>query len=86
MRRYLDRSTTAAKSWQARPDNVFELLLRFPDTVIVDSDSVVDDSDAAALAVAAEAAVDAMMEHRRQEGIALESFFTERIELFRTAR
>ena len=81
MRRYLDQvDNCCEKLGIARPDNVFELLLRFPDTVIVDSDSVVDDSDAAALAVAAEAAVDAMMEHRRQEGIALESFFTERIE------
>ena len=81
MRRYLDQvDNCCEKLGIARPDNVFELLLRFPDTVIVDSDSVVDDSDAAALAVAAEAAVGAMMEHRRQEGIALESFFTERIE------
>ena len=81
MRRYLDQvDNCCEKLGIARPDNVFELLLSFPDTVIVDSDSVVDDSDAAALAVAAEAAVDAMMEHRRQEGIALESFFTERIE------
>ena len=81
MRRYLDQvDNCCEKLGIARPDNVFELLLRFPDTVIVDSDSVVDDSDAAALAVAAEAAVGAMMEHRRQAGIALESFFTERIE------
>lgn len=65
------------------PEDMFSLMFRFPDTVHSDSSECADEKDAAALREAATRALEAMMDHRRQEGKELEKFFAVRIEAIR---
>ena len=62
------------------PADVMSLLMRMPDAVRTDNADTADDADTAALNTALENAVTALLDHRRQEGIALEKFFRVRIE------
>lgn len=62
------------------PADVMSLLIRMPDAVRTDNADTADDADTAVLNTALENAVTALLDHRRQEGIALEKFFRERIE------
>lgn len=65
------------------PADLVALLMRFPDTIRTDSTDTAGDDDSAALAEAASKALEAMMDHRRQEGRELEKFFAARIEVIR---
>ncbi|MCM1066309.1 MAG: YicC family protein [Muribaculaceae bacterium] len=62
------------------PADWYGVLLRFPDVLRTDTADIADADDARALADATEAAIEALMAHRRAEGLALERFFAERIE------
>ncbi|MDE6612208.1 MAG: YicC family protein [Muribaculaceae bacterium] len=55
-------------------------LFRFPDVIHTEAPETADQADTEALAKAVDSAIEALMAHRRAEGIALEKFFTERIE------
>lgn len=62
------------------PADWYSVLLRFPDALHAETADVADSDDAKALSDAVAAAVEALMAHRRAEGLALEKFFAERIE------
>lgn len=62
------------------PGDWYSVLLRFPDTFRAESQDLVSPEESAALVDATRRAVEALMEHRRSEGIRLEAFFTTRIE------
>ena len=63
----------------ATPDDWYNVLLRFPDTLHSDMQTEIDDIEVEALFSATSQAVTAPMNYRRAEGIKLESFFAERI-------
>ena len=63
----------------ATPDDWYNVLLRFPDTLHSDMQTEIDDIEVEALSAATSQAVTALMNYRRAEGIKLESFFAERI-------
>lgn len=67
----------------AVPEDLFTTLLRFPDSVRNDSAESAGQSDMEALRSATASALEAMMDHRRQEGLELEKFFTVRIQAIR---
>ena len=64
----------------AEPADWYSVLLRFPDVMHTDLGDTADAADAEALRRAADAAIEALMAHRRAEGKALEEFFAKRIE------
>lgn len=61
------------------PADWYSVLLRFADTMRADQSDDADAPTIQALNQAAQIAVDALMEHRREEGLRLEAFFTQRI-------
>lgn len=63
----------------ATPDDWYNVLLRFPDTLHSDMQTEIDYIEVEALFSATSQAVTALMNYRRAEGIKLESFFAERI-------
>ena len=63
----------------ATPDDWYNVLLRFPDTLHSYMQTEIDDIEVEALFSATSQAVTALMNYRRAEGIKLESFFAERI-------
>ncbi len=73
-------SETAATLGIPEPSDWYSVLMRFPDVMHTDTDESADDADNKALHDAVAAATDALMAHRRAEGLALERFFAERIE------
>lgn len=81
MKAYLSQIRSAcAEMGIAEPADVMSMLVRFPDAVRTDNSATADDSDSRALLEATEAAVTALLDHRRQEGRELEKFFRTRIE------
>ena len=62
------------------PADWYSVLMRFPDVMHTETPDTATEADTAALTEAVEAAVKALMAHRRAEGVALEKFFAERIE------
>ncbi len=64
----------------AEPDDVMSLLMRMPDAVRTDNADTADADDTAALDGALELAITGLLDHRRQEGLALEKFFRARID------
>lgn len=70
---------TAAALGIPTPEDWYSVLFRFPDAIHTESPEMASDDDSAALRTALNAAVEALMAHRRAEGIALEKFFDERI-------
>ena len=65
------------------PEDWYNLLLRFPDTMKSEVAASVDDEEVDALIAAVNEAVDALMAFRAQEGARLSSFFATRIEHIR---
>lgn len=65
------------------PDDWYNLLLRFPDTMRSEIPSTDNKEDGEALVQAVNQAVDALMAFRAQEGARLSSFFATRIEHIR---
>ncbi len=63
------------------PSDWYSVLMRFPDVIQTISPESADETQVAALNEAVEGAVNALMNHRRAEGIELEKFFAERIEI-----
>lgn len=68
-----------AKLGLGEPADWYAVLLRLPDTVVGDTADDVTDALTGALNEAAAAALDALKEHRRAEGLRLEEFFARRI-------
>lgn len=66
------------------PEDWYNLLLRFPDTMKSEVAASVDDEEVDALIAAVNEAVDALMAFRAQEGARLSSFFATRIEHIRS--
>lgn len=66
------------------PEDWYNLLLRFPDTMKSEVAAAVDDEEVDALIAAVNEAVDALMAFRAQEGARLSSFFATRIEHIRS--
>ncbi len=64
----------------AAPTDWYSVLLRFPDVVVNDGAEEPDDSLKGTLMSTAQQALQALTEHRRAEGLRLESFFATRIE------
>lgn len=62
-----------------QPSDWYSVLLRFPDAISTSNPELADDNEATALRKAVEDAVEALLAHRRAEGLELEKFFTERI-------
>ncbi|MDE7443706.1 MAG: YicC family protein, partial [Muribaculaceae bacterium] len=65
------------------PEDWYNLLLRFPDTMKADVPATVDTEDGEALVQAVNEAVDGLMAFRAQEGARLSSFFATRIDHIR---
>jgi len=65
------------------PADWYQVLMRFPDVFVADNTDELTDGESSALLHCIGDAVKALMEHRRAEGIKLESFFTQRIEHIR---
>lgn len=63
----------------AVPEDIFPLLMRFPDVIVTDSSEDLADELAGALTETTTRAVEALTAHRRAEGEKLEVFFAERI-------
>lgn len=61
------------------PADWYSILLRFPDTMRSETQAEVDDKETQALFSVTAAAVGALMDYRRAEGLKLETFFAERI-------
>lgn len=81
MARYKAAVSAASESLGIpEPADWYSVLLRFPDVLHTESADTASDDDAAALRAAAAAATEALMAHRRTEGVALERFFAERID------
>lgn len=64
----------------AEPADWYSVLLRFPDVMHTEAPDTANEADTKALNDAVAAAIEALMSHRRAEGLSLEKFFTERIE------
>lgn len=62
------------------PDDWYSVLLRFPDAIHTETAETADDDEAKTLMEAVALATDALMAHRRAEGVELEKFFTARID------
>lgn len=62
------------------PTDWYSVLLRFPDALRTDSNSLATDDEAKALIKATNEAIAALNAHRRAEGKKLETFFEERID------
>lgn len=62
------------------PTDWYSVLLRFPDSIHTETPESAEESDVEALMAAVRGAVEALMAHRREEGIELEKFFMKRIE------
>jgi len=67
----------------AEPAYWYSVLFRFPDVMHTEAPDTADEADTKALNDAVAAAIEALMSHRRAEGLSLEKFFTERIEAIR---
>ena len=61
------------------PADWMQILLRFPDTLQTNSQAEASDAEIEVLDSAVREAVDALMAHRRAEGLKLEAFFAERV-------
>ncbi len=61
------------------PTDWYSVLLRFPDAVSTDNGGEVSDDEVEVLLEAVRQAVKGLQDHRRQEGLALESFFALRV-------
>lgn len=72
-------SAAASELGIPEPSDWYSVLLRFPDAMHTVAADTATDDDAAALNAAVAAATEALMAHRRAEGLALEKFFGERI-------
>ena len=64
----------------AVPDDWYSILMRFPDVVHTETPESADADEGRILLEAVAEALEGLMKHRRAEGLALEKFFTERIE------
>ena len=64
----------------AEPQDWYSLIIRFPDVLKNDTPTETDDQTVEAAFQATQQAVDALMQHRRSEGIKLEEFFAIRID------
>lgn len=62
------------------PADWYSVLLRFPDTVRTDAAEVVDEDECKVLYEVVAQAAQALMKHRRAEGIELEAFFGKRVD------
>lgn len=87
---HLDMATLRAYMTQIRsacaqlgvdePADMMTTLLRLPDAIRNDNADTASEADSAALLEALEGALNGLMDHRRQEGKELESFFRTRVE------
>ena len=66
------------------PADWYSVLLRMPEVMKTETNSSLSDEECEALVKAVDEAVEGLMQFRRQEGIKLEEFFTQRIENIRT--
>lgn len=73
-------SEAAAALGVPEPTDWFPMLLRMPDAMRATTPEAADEAQTAALLEAVDAAVAALMNHRRAEGTELEKFFAVRIE------
>ena len=62
------------------PQDWYGILLRFPDTIRTENTETVDEEERAVLLRAVTEASEALMSHRRAEGLELEGFFGKRID------
>lgn len=67
----------------AEPADWYSVLFRFPDVMHTEAPDLADEADTKVLNDAVASAIEALMSHRRAEGLSLEKFFTERIEAIR---
>jgi len=67
----------------AWPDDWYNVLLRFPETVKSELPAALTDEESAALFSASSEAIEALMQFRRKEGKKLEEFFREKIKNIR---
>jgi len=74
---------TAATLGIPVPADWYSVLMRFPDVLSNDSNAEADETEKAALMECTRRAVEALMQHRRAEGIKLEDFFSRRIAAIR---
>ena len=70
----------AATAGLPEPADWWSVLMRFPDVSVQETASELDDSERQAVADAVMRAADALMQHRRAEGVKLEEFFRKRID------
>ncbi len=81
MQAYLRQIRTAcAELGVKEPEDMMTVLMRFQDTVRMDSGDTAEADDIAALDSALAKALEALRDHRRQEGRELEDFFRVRIQ------
>lgn len=73
-------SRAAAELGISEPADWYSVLLRFPDAIVSETPDDAEDKETEVLLEAVRAAVEALMSHRREEGKALESFFSARTE------
>lgn len=73
-------SALASAMGVAQPSDWLSLLMRLPDTIKSETAAEAGEDELAALDRAVTAALDALIEFRRKEGLKLEDFFTTRIE------
>ena len=69
----------AAELGLPQPDDWYGVLMRLPDAMQSDVSTEASETETAALLEASRQAVDALMRHRRAEGLKLEEFFATRI-------
>lgn len=80
LKAYKEQIQNVAKALDIpEPADWYATLLRFADTMRADQTDQADDSTVSALLDVAALALQGLTDHRRQEGIRLESFFRERI-------
>lgn len=77
-RQFIDASALAGI---AEPDDLWPLLMRFPEVLQSDQDTEADADETETLKKTVTEAADALMEYRRAEGRKLEAFFARRIEI-----
>ena len=78
---YRDQLSALALSMGIKePADWLSLLMRLPDTIKSENPSEASEAEVTALNRAVTAAIDALIEFRRKEGLKLEDFFTTRIE------
>lgn len=65
------------------PADWYQVLMRLPDVITTGAVAEVTEQESATLLDAMQTAVDALMEHRRSEGVKLEAFFAQRIDSIR---